>query len=420
MQTIAYILFSLPPLVIFVCTLVMYHRNERTGIRKSLFLLLFVVAFTMLLYAQYFNPLLTARHSWGVDFLYCLLSPFCAPVYFLFLDRLTHTHKSPTVNVIAFLPAIIYAAMLITAQMFMTPEERTAYVCNEIEGHITLLETSSTYNWMVIIGKRVFRIFVPAQTLLTILYGLFRLNTYEKLLVSYYTTKDVIYVNRVSGLKILTILIVATCLLIMLIPVYETFNQMWIVLIGVVVEIVMVLIMAVYVMKIQFTARDLIAMMSSQSIDSSNKPDNGKTTDGGDSAPVRYRRAMSRVATASGNGAPTRVPTLIERADMAMRKDKLYLKADLSIVELAEIIGTNRTYLSKAIRDTKGCNFSDYVNRYRLDYALGLMKESSRKNLLIQNIAVQCGCGSVQTFYRYFKLFYNITPTQWIEENKMA
>ena len=71
-----------------------------------------------------------------------------------------------------------------------------------------------------------------------------------------------------------------------------------------------------------------------------------------------------------------------------------------------------------AINDAKGCNFSDYVNRYRLDYALDMMKSLPKEKIIVQNIAMQCGCGAIQTFYRYFKHFYNETPTQWLEKNK--
>jgi len=101
-----------------------------------------------------------------------------------------------------------------------------------------------------------------------------------------------------------------------------------------------------------------------------------------------------------------------------MRNDNLFLQPDLSLVTLCEKVGTNRTYASKAIKDAKGCNFSDYVNRFRLDYAVELMKATPKDDIIIQNIAMQCGCGSIQTFYRYFKLFYNETPTQWLERNK--
>ena len=110
--------------------------------------------------------------------------------------------------------------------------------------------------------------------------------------------------------------------------------------------------------------------------------------------------------------------TLMERIDSAMMNESLFLQPDLSLTALCEKVGTNRTYASKAIKDAKGCNFPDYVNRLRMDYALELMKQTPREDIIIQNIAMQCGCGSIQSFYRYFKLFYNETPTQWMERNK--
>ena len=110
--------------------------------------------------------------------------------------------------------------------------------------------------------------------------------------------------------------------------------------------------------------------------------------------------------------------TLMERIDYVMKNENLFLQPDLSLTLLCEKVGTNRTYASKAIKDSKGANFPDYVNRFRLDYAVELMKQMPKDDIVIQNIAMQCGCGSIQTFYRYFKLFYNETPTQWIERNK--
>ena len=118
-------------------------------------------------------------------------------------------------------------------------------------------------------------------------------------------------------------------------------------------------------------------------------------------------------------GKEERTPsTLMEKIENAMLDDNMFLQPDLSLMTLCEKVGTNRTYASKAIKDAKGCNFPDYVNRFRLEYAIEMMKVMPKDDIVIQNIAMQCGCGSIQTFYRYFKLFYNETPTQWIERNK--
>ena len=47
--------------------------------------MLVVVAVSMLSYAQFYNLNLAARYSWGFAFLYCLITPFCAPIYYVFV-----------------------------------------------------------------------------------------------------------------------------------------------------------------------------------------------------------------------------------------------------------------------------------------------------------------------------------------------
>ena len=163
-----------------------------------------------------------------------------------------------------------------------------------------------------------------------------------------------------------------------------------------------------------FNAKDNDSLYSMLDVDN-NADDTGTLRQVSNTAPIHKagndRPDLSRAME------PVQQP-LIARIDEAMEKDNLFLNADLSIVSLAEKVGTNRTYVSKAIKDAKGCNFSDYVNRYRLDYAVAMMKNMPKESIVVQNVALQCGCGSIQTFYRYFKLFFNETPTQWIERNK--
>ena len=380
----------------------------KTGVDKSLILLLTTVALSMIFYSQYYNPLLIPKHSWGFDFLYCMITPFCAPVYFLFLNKLTDIKRKPTLNMIAFLPSIIYTAMFFTAEMLMTPVDRHAYICNVVQGQSIQMDPSLAYDWMTMIGNRAFKIFVPVQTLLVMIYGEFKLNAYAKLIDNYNLSRNTGEMTRLHGVNTLSILVAAVCLFVSAIPVYEITSEMWLVGVVIAFEVAMVVMVARYLMRVEYSAENLQAMMETRSESPVVSVD----------VPV----SLASIATDEGHMPVMRridpIPPLISRIDSAMLKDNLFLRPDLSIVMLAENVGTNRTYVSKAIKDSKGCNFSDYVNRIRLEYAVELMKKTPREDIVIQNIALQCGCGSIQTFYRYFKLFYNETPTQWIEKNK--
>ena len=369
--------------------------------------MLIVVAISMLSYAQFYNQGLAARYSWGFDFLYCLITPFCAPLYYLAINCLTDTKRRQALNVAMFLPAIIYTVLLISAQGLLNSEERHAYICNEILGQNIQTEASVAYTWMVLVAKKIFAVFMPAQGILVMIYGEFRLNTYTRMLDDYSTNYTSGKSIKMRGIHVLTILVIVTGLVMSSIPIPESSDHLLLVSVAVVGQVIMVSLIVSYVMKLEFSAEEM-----KETVDEPVVPVQSVVRP----RPMDGAHAVAPAAAAvKEESAPS---TLIEKIDYAMRNDNLFLQPDLSLVTLCEKVGTNRTYASKAIKDAKGFNFSDYVNQFRLEYAVKMMKNTPKDDIVVQNVALQCGFGSIQTFYRYFKLFYKETPTQWIERNK--
>jgi len=414
-ETIIYILFSLPGLTILIAAvLLIFKARFSARMKASMTVMLVVVALSMLFYAQYYNVYLTSRYSWGFDFLYCLLTPFCAPLYYLFINCLTDIKRRPTVNALVFLPSVIYAVLVITGQILMNSAERHAYICNEILGQNIQMDPSVAYEWMVLTGQTIFDVFMPAQAILVIIYGEFRLNTYIAILKKYQSINETGKTLKMREIHVLSILILVTGMIMSAIPMNESVDHIWLVTVAVLGQIIMVSLIVSYVMRLELSAEDMSEVIEEPVIPV--RP----------VSPVIPVKAVSPVIPASVDmhiqpvvrDAEPAPSSLMEKIDEAMTVDNLFLQSDLSLISLCERVGTNRTYASRAIKDAKGCNFSDYVNRFRLDYALEIMKKTPKDKIIVQNIAVQCGCGSIQTFYRYFKLFYNETPTQWIERNK--
>jgi len=414
-ETIIYILFSLPGLTILIAAvLLIFKARFSARMKASMTVMLVVVALSMLFYAQYYNVYLTSRYSWGFDFLYCLLTPFCAPLYYLFINCLTDIKRRPTVNALVFLPSVIYAVLVITGQILMNSAERHAYICNEILGQNIQMDPSVAYEWMVLTGQTIFDVFMPAQAILVIIYGEFRLNTYIAILKKYQSINETGKTLKMREIHVLSILILVTGMIMSAIPMNESVDHIWLVTVAVLGQIIMVSLIVSYVMRLELSAEDMSEVIEEPVIPV--RP----------VSPVIPVKAVSPVIPASVDmhiqpvvrDAEPAPSSLMEKIDEAMTVDNLFLQSDLSLISLCERVGTNRTYASRAIKDAKGCNFSDYVNRFRLDYALKIMKNTPKDKIIVQNIAVQCGCGSIQTFYRYFKLFYNETPTQWIERNK--
>lgn len=91
-------------------------------------------------------------------------------------------------------------------------------------------------------------------------------------------------------------------------------------------------------------------------------------------------------------------------------EDKVFLNPLLKLSDVADMAGTNRTYISQFFNRDNGASFYDYVNKLRVEYACELLKSSSET---IETIALQSGFNSIATFHRVFSKFCGCTPAKY-------
>lgn len=107
-----------------------------------------------------------------------------------------------------------------------------------------------------------------------------------------------------------------------------------------------------------------------------------------------------------------------ERLDNVMTVGKIYLNKKLTVIDLAAEICTNKTYLSLYLNNTLHTTFYDYVNKYRIEEACGIMKEMSGENkMMIAEVATASGFNSLSSFNRYFMKMKGISPSEFIMRN---
>ena len=94
---------------------------------------------------------------------------------------------------------------------------------------------------------------------------------------------------------------------------------------------------------------------------------------------------------------------------------QLYLQHDLSLTQLGEAIGTNRTYLSQYFAQ-QGITYNAYVNRLRIIHFERLYRENveAHRTFTAQQLALECGFRSYSTFAAAFKQFNGQTVTSWM------
>lgn len=103
---------------------------------------------------------------------------------------------------------------------------------------------------------------------------------------------------------------------------------------------------------------------------------------------------------------------LFARLEKTMREERIYCDSGLSIQKLAELMGTNRTYMSQLINQHTGMNFNAYINKYRIEEAIRLISDTDRP---LKTIAYDLGFSSLSTFYTYFKKEIGLPPSQYRE-----
>lgn len=98
-----------------------------------------------------------------------------------------------------------------------------------------------------------------------------------------------------------------------------------------------------------------------------------------------------------------------------MEKERPYLNPKLNLYDLAESVNVSTNQLSQLLNESIGKNFYDYVNSYRLEHFLKLIKEPKYRNYTILALAYECGFNSKTTFNLFFKKTLGTTPSDYFK-----
>ena len=113
------------------------------------------------------------------------------------------------------------------------------------------------------------------------------------------------------------------------------------------------------------------------------------------------------------NSALTSEAALLQSACELMEREKLYLDKNLRISDMATILKTNTSYLSDCINKEQGRSFSQFVNNYRVNHAIELMRQHPGEKL--SNVALASGFANDTSFFRSFKGITGMTPREWLK-----
>lgn len=122
--------------------------------------------------------------------------------------------------------------------------------------------------------------------------------------------------------------------------------------------------------------------------------------------PVKY---------ASSSLALDRKDELFRQLEESMSNQSLFKDNLLTKDKVAELLQTNRTYLSQVINEKTGKTFTQYINDYRIREAIRILS-SPGVDLPMKAISADLGFNSMTTFYKLFQAEVGMTPRQYREQ----
>ena len=98
---------------------------------------------------------------------------------------------------------------------------------------------------------------------------------------------------------------------------------------------------------------------------------------------------------------------------------QLYLQHDISLSQLATLIGINRSYLSKHFA-LQGITYNAYINGLRIQHFINLYHEAAATHQPVsaQQLAYQSGFRNYKTFNAAFKKIMEMTAKEWMQQVK--
>lgn len=93
-------------------------------------------------------------------------------------------------------------------------------------------------------------------------------------------------------------------------------------------------------------------------------------------------------------------------------KDKTY-----SAKQLAIDLGTNTRYISTVINTRFHANYTTFVNKYRIEEAMKMLKDPRYQDLNVEDIAIMVGFANRQSFYTAFERMNSLTPREYKQKH---
>jgi YesN/AraC family two-component response regulator len=117
---------------------------------------------------------------------------------------------------------------------------------------------------------------------------------------------------------------------------------------------------------------------------------------------------------------PEKSHDISERLQQFMYNVKPFLRHRYTIKSLADDIKVQAYQLSAYLNQEKRLRFTDYLNRFRIEYCESLIQEGRVNDLNMKGLALICGFQNRNTLTSAFKKFTGLTPSRYTKKVRLG
>lgn len=367
---------AIPALLAFLGALVIFSGGRRRTPSQRLLAAGLLVMSIGICYTFIFR-IPAFEKSYMTDWLLTTCSLLSAPIFFMYFARLTGTGSSAVKSAI-FLPAVL-VSMLNLIFYFMMGDEQARQYFYQVSTTGSLGDAPSTL-WIAkrVVGSYIYRAVILFTAVFAMIFSYRRVKSYHRDMEDFHANADEKYFKAdkmtFCGYLDLTVAVLFYAALS-----YAKFEDHPLYLILLTLAIgAGVVFLTYYGLKQNYSADDLKKMRSEGS--------------------------------AHGDGI-TRAE-LLHKLDTIRNSDLCY-DPEVTLVSMAESIGTDADTLADLISKRYGTSFSNFVNNNRIKKAIEIMRNISPNTPLTQ-ISRMCGYETYASFARNFQQFAHSTPSEWM------
>lgn len=129
----------------------------------------------------------------------------------------------------------------------------------------------------------------------------------------------------------------------------------------------------------------------------------------GEDAPIRGKRDAAEMEKTVQSLPPQQ--RLFFNFSMYMVEERPYLNPELTIIDVATALHSNRTYISALVAERYGMPFRDYINTQRINFAKTYIL--THPDAILEEVAAASGFASASQFVKKFHQIENVSPRIW-------